>query len=76
MDVKQLNYFVQIAKYGSYSLASQKLYISQPALSKVIKNMEEEMGFTFFYTYPVSYTHLDVYKRQFLQNTEEREQTT
>lgn len=43
MDVKQLNYFVQIAKYGSYSLASQKLYISQPALSKVIKNMEEEM---------------------------------
>ena len=50
MDVKQLNYFVQIAKYGSYSLASQKLYISQPALSKVIKNMEEEMGFTFFYT--------------------------
>lgn len=51
MDVKQLNYFVQIAKYGSYSLASQKLYISQPALSKVIKNMEEEMGFTFFYTY-------------------------
>ncbi len=51
MDIKQLNYFVQIAKYGSYSLASQKLYISQPALSKVIKNMEEEMGFTFFYTY-------------------------
>ncbi len=29
MDVKQLNYFVQIAKYGSYSLASQKaLYFS------------------------------------------------
>lgn len=51
MDIKQLNYFVQIAQCGSYSLASQKLYISQPALSKVIKNMEDEMGFTLFYTY-------------------------
>ncbi len=51
MDIKQLNYFVQIAQCGSYSLASQKLYISQPALSKVIKNMEDEMGFSLFYTY-------------------------
>lgn len=51
MDIKQLNYFVQIAQCGSYSLASQKLYISQPALSKVIKNMEDEVGFSLFYTY-------------------------
>ena len=51
MDIRQLAYFVQIAECGSYSLASQKLYITQPALSKVIKNMEEEMGLPFFYTY-------------------------
>ncbi len=51
MDIRQLNYFVQVADCGSYSLASQKLFISQPALSKAIKNIEDEMGFSFFYTY-------------------------
>ena len=51
MDIRQLHYFIQVADCGNYSKASQKLFISQPALSKTIKNMEEEMGFTFFYTH-------------------------
>ncbi len=51
MDIRQLNYFVQVADCGNYSLASQKLFVSQPALSKTIKNMEDELGFTFFFTY-------------------------
>ena len=51
MDIRQLKYFVQIADSGNYSLASQKLFVSQPALSKTIKSMEEELGFEFFYTY-------------------------
>lgn len=51
MDIRQLNYFVQVADCGSYSKAAQKLFISQAALSKTIKNMEEEMGFAFFYTH-------------------------
>lgn len=51
MDIRQLNYLVQIAECESYSLASQKLFISQPALSKAIKSIEEEMGFSFFYTH-------------------------
>lgn len=50
MDIRQLNYFVQVADCGSFSLASQKLFVSQPALSKAIKNIEDEMGFSFFYT--------------------------
>ena len=49
MDIRQLNYFVQVADLGNYSKAAQKLFVSQPALSKTIKNMEEEMGFPFFY---------------------------
>ena len=51
MDIRQLNYFVQVADCGNFSLASQKLFVSQPALSKTIKNMEDELGFVFFYTY-------------------------
>lgn len=51
MDIRQLQYFVQVADCGSYSLASQQLFVSQPALSKAIKSIEDEMGFKFFYTY-------------------------
>ncbi len=51
MDIRELKYFVQVAKDGNYSTAARKLYISQPALSKVIHKMEEEMGFEFFYTF-------------------------
>ena len=51
MDIRQLHYFVQVADCGNFSVASQKLFVSQPALSKTIKNMEDELGFTFFYTY-------------------------
>ena len=51
MDIRQLNYFIQVAECGNYSKAAQKLFVSQPALSKTIKNMEDEMGFTFFYTH-------------------------
>ena len=40
MDIKQLNYFIQIAVDESYSIASKKLYVSQPALSKVVKNLD------------------------------------
>lgn len=51
MDIHQLYYFVQVAECGSYSVAAQKLFVSQPALSKAVKRLEEELGFTFFYTY-------------------------
>ena len=51
VEIRELKYFVQVAKDGNYSTAAQKLYISQPALSKVIHKPEEEMGFEFFYTF-------------------------
>lgn len=50
MDIKQLNYFIQIANDESYSTASKKLYISQPALSKVVKNLEQELNMKLFYS--------------------------
>jgi len=49
VDIKQLNYFIQIAQDQSYSVAAKKLYISQPALSKVVKNLEQELGVKLFY---------------------------
>ena len=51
MDVRELKYFLRVAKDGSFSVAATKLYVSQPALSKVIHKMEEELGFSLFYTF-------------------------
>ena len=44
----QLRYFVVIANYQNLSKASQELMVSQPALSKVISSLEEELGTPLF----------------------------
>ncbi len=44
MDIQQLRYFSAIAKTGSMSRAAEILNISQPALSKVTKLLQEELG--------------------------------
>lgn len=46
MTIKQLTYFLTIAKYESFTKASKELYISQSALSKSIKTFEFELGTT------------------------------
>lgn len=44
MNIKYVSYFVEVAKSRSFTKASQKLYISQSALSKSVKNLEEELN--------------------------------
>ncbi|GAA5415699.1 HTH-type transcriptional regulator CynR [Paraliobacillus ryukyuensis] len=46
MELRQLNYFYEVAKQQSISKAAQALHVSQPALSKTIKNLETELGMT------------------------------
>ena len=43
MDFKQLQSFVTVAKYKSFSIAAEKLFISQPTISTHIKLLEEEL---------------------------------
>lgn len=43
-NLNLLKYFVTIAELKNITKASEKLYISQPALTKSIKQLEEEMG--------------------------------
>lgn len=43
-NLNLLKYFVTIADLKNITKASEKLYISQPALTKSIKQLEEEMG--------------------------------
>ena len=44
MDESNIKYFVAVAKYGSINQAAKAMYISQPQLSHIIKNIEEEAG--------------------------------
>lgn len=48
MENKQLHYFVTIAELGSIAGASRILHIAQPALTRQIKNLEEELGVLLF----------------------------
>lgn len=43
ISFKQFKYFVEIVDAGSYSRAAEKLYIAQSALSRQIKELEDEL---------------------------------
>lgn len=45
MRLTQLQYLVEIKKYGSITKAAQHLYIAQPSMSTAIRELEEELGF-------------------------------
>lgn len=44
MDVRRLRYFLQVAQARSLSAAAAQLNLAQPALSKAIKSLEDELG--------------------------------
>lgn len=48
MTLQQLKYVITISKSGSMHTAADELFITQPNLSKAIKNLELEMGITIF----------------------------
>lgn len=48
VDLRVLNYFLTVAREKTISRAAEVLHISQPALSKQLKDLEEELGVTLF----------------------------
>lgn len=48
LEIKQLEYFVATADHGSLNKAAEQLYTSQPNVSKVIANLEKELGVSLF----------------------------
>ena len=44
MSLEQLQYFVQVVESHSFNKASQKLNITQPALTNAVRALEEELG--------------------------------
>ncbi|MCH5299880.1 MAG: LysR family transcriptional regulator [Ruminococcus sp.] len=44
MEIRVLRYFLEIAREENMTRASERLHVSQPTLSKQMKDLEEELG--------------------------------
>ncbi|WP_218780416.1 LysR family transcriptional regulator [Bacillus sp. EAC] len=48
MNIQKLEYLVEVAKTGSFSIASQNLFVSQSAISQSIISIEKKLGIKLF----------------------------
>ncbi|GIP15072.1 putative HTH-type transcriptional regulator YcgK [Paenibacillus montaniterrae] len=48
MELRQLNYVIQIAKEKNFSRAAEKLHIAQPSLSQQLSKLEQELNVMLF----------------------------
>ncbi len=48
MELRQCRYFISVAKLGSISQAALELHIAQPALTRQMQKLEEDLRVTLF----------------------------
>ena len=65
MELRQLEHFDEIVRASSFGRAADKLNITQPALSKSIRNLERSLGCILLERHPAGVTATD-YGRVFL----------
>ncbi|MFK3704868.1 DNA-binding transcriptional LysR family regulator [Raoultella sp. BIGb0138] len=46
MDIRTLRYFVEVVRQQSFTRAAEKLFVTQPTISKMLKNLEDELNCT------------------------------
>ncbi|KHE02804.1 DNA-binding transcriptional LysR family regulator [Pantoea sp. PNA 14-12] len=44
MDVRALRYFTEVVRQQSFTRAAQALFVTQPTISKMVRQLEEELG--------------------------------
>lgn len=48
MDIKELRYFISVARSGNITKSAEELYITQPTLSRILASLEGELGVKLF----------------------------
>jgi len=46
VDVRTLRYFVEVVRQQSFTRAAEKLFVTQPTISKMLRHLEEELECT------------------------------
>lgn len=45
MDIRSLRYFIEVVQLNGFSRAAESLFVTQPAISRSIKKLEDELGY-------------------------------
>ena len=56
MEIKNLKYFLAVAREENMSRAAEQLHVSQPTLSKTLKALEEEKKLFIRHSFSISLT--------------------
>ena len=48
MELRQLRYFVEVARSGTYAAAAERLHVTQPGVWKQVRVLETELGVALF----------------------------
>jgi len=49
MDLRRLGHFLAVADHGGFTRAAKAVFVSQPALSLAVRELEDELGTELFY---------------------------
>ncbi len=49
LDIRNLECFIEVARHKNFSKAAEMMYISQPSISRSIKELESQFGVVLFY---------------------------
>lgn len=52
MDLRRLTYFLAVVDHGGFTTAAKAIFVSQPALSLAVRQLEEEVGTELLYRLP------------------------
>ena len=69
VSIRQLEYAIAVAKYGSVTVAASQLHVSQPALSVAIRRLEETLDKSIFIRRKGSPLMLSAYGREFIDQS-------